>query len=104
MPRSRENAYHVRDALVRPAMPQNSCPTVQMMSTALAADEVSAVVIIGIDPPPPALMPLTSVAANMSASRTIQPAIAEKKIDRQTPRAALTAAPRVSSAVCAEAS
>ena len=37
IPRSRENAYHVRDALVRPAAPQNSCPTVQMISTIFAA-------------------------------------------------------------------
>src|SRR2546423_15482413 len=99
MARSRENAYHVREALVRPAMPQNSCPMVQMSRTALAAAELSEVVIIGIEPPPPALMPLMLVAANSSASSTSQPAIAEKKIDRHTPFAALIAAPRVSSAV-----
>ncbi len=35
MPRSRENAKHMREALVRQASPQNSCPTVQITSTAL---------------------------------------------------------------------
>ena len=85
-------------------MPQKSWPTVQMSSTILADDEVSAVVIIGIDPPPAFVIPASSFDANISASSTIQPAIAEKKIERHTPRAALIAAPRVSSAVCAEAS
>src|SRR6266568_2133126 len=36
IPRSRENAYQVRDALVSPAAPQKSWPTVAMMSTSLA--------------------------------------------------------------------
>src|SRR5215216_7316869 len=44
IPRSRENAYHVREALVRPAAPQNSCPTVAMISTIFAAQESSALV------------------------------------------------------------
>ena len=35
MPRSRENAKHIREALVRQASPQNSWPTVQINSTAL---------------------------------------------------------------------
>src|SRR3954449_10069600 len=104
MARSRENAYHVRDALVSPAMPQNSWPTVQISSTALADAELSAVVMIGIDPPPPALMSLMCVAANSSASSTNQPAIAEKNTERHTPCAAPIAASRVSSAVCADAS
>src|SRR5450755_573452 len=41
---SRENANVIRDALVTQAMPQNSCPTVEIRMTALAAVEVSAVV------------------------------------------------------------
>src|SRR5437764_2153102 len=79
--RSRENAYQVREALVRPAMPQNSWPMVQMSSTAFAAAELSDVVIIGIDPPPAVEMAFTCVDANISARSTNQPAIAEKKIE-----------------------
>ena len=41
-PRSRENAKHMRDALVRHAMPQNSCPIVEISTTALIAAGVSA--------------------------------------------------------------
>src|SRR5437899_12677539 len=77
MPRSRENAYQVREQLVRPAAPQNNCPTVQINSTALAAAEVSAVSITGIEPPPFSVMAGTFLAANTSASSTAQPAIAE---------------------------
>src|SRR6516162_2990348 len=77
MPRSRENAYHVREQLVRPAAPQNSWPTVQMMSTAFAAAVVSEVSITGIDPPSAAVIFCTFVAAKSRASRTAQPAIAE---------------------------
>ena len=40
MARSRENAYQVREALVRPAMPQNSWPTVAMMIVSFAAHEL----------------------------------------------------------------
>ena len=60
--------------------------------------------MIGIDPPPPSLMAATSFAANTSASSTNQPINAEQKTARQTPCAAAIAAPRVSSAVCADAS
>src|SRR5437867_184018 len=42
MPLSREKAYHVREALVRPAAPQNSWPMVAMIRTAFAAAGVSA--------------------------------------------------------------
>src|SRR5437899_10676402 len=77
MPRSRENAYHVREQLVRPAAPQNSCPTVQINSTALAAAVVSEVSMIGIEPPPFSVIAGTFVAANTSASSTAHPAIAE---------------------------
>src|SRR4029079_9856134 len=104
MARSRENAYHVRDALVRPAMPQNSCPTVAMMIVSLAAHELSAVVMTGIEPPPPVLMSLTCVAAKTSASSTSQPISPEIATDCHTPLAAATEAPRVSSAVWADAS
>src|SRR5919108_4078034 len=74
MPRSRENAYHVRDALVSPAAPQNSWPTVAMMSTSLAAHESSALVKIAPTKPAPSLTAATSVAANRNASSTNQPA------------------------------
>src|SRR2546421_7995051 len=104
MPRSREKAYHVRDALVMPAITQKIWPTVQMNSTVLADALLSAPVMIGIEPPPPPVTPFSLWTANKSASRTIQPASAEKKTERQTPCEAATAAPRVSSAVCAEAS
>src|ERR1700749_1417087 len=77
IPRSRENAYQVREALVRPAAPQNNCPTVQMISTSLAAHEFSPDSSSGIAPPPPLLIASTLVAANRSARSTAHPAIAE---------------------------
>src|SRR5690349_18403759 len=77
MPLSRENAYQVREQLVRPAAPQNSWPTVHISSTALAAAEVRAVSMIGIEPPPFSVIAGTFWAANSSASSTAQPAIAE---------------------------
>src|SRR3984957_4142350 len=40
---SRENANVIRDALVTHAIPQNSCPIVEISSTPLAAALVSAV-------------------------------------------------------------
>ena len=46
MPRSRENAYQVREALVRPAAPQKSWPMVAIRITSLAAQESSALVKI----------------------------------------------------------
>src|SRR6266705_1320860 len=104
IPLSRENAYHVREQEVSPAAPQNSWPTVQMSKTALAAAEVRAVSMIGIEPPPFSVIAGTLEAANTSESSTAHPAIAEKNTERQTPFAAPSAAPRVSSAVCAEAS
>src|SRR5205807_708420 len=99
-----ENAYHVRAPLVRPAVTQKIWPTVQMSRTSLADPDPSAPVMIGIDPPPPPVTPFSDWTAKSNASRTTQPAIAEKKTERQTPCAAATAAPRVSSAVCADAS
>src|SRR5437879_13816069 len=82
MPLSRENAYHVREQEVSPAAPQNSWPTVQMSNTALAAADVRAVSMIGIEPPPFSVIAGTFVAANTSASSTAQPAIAEKHTGR----------------------
>ena len=74
---SRENANVIREALVTQAMPQNSWPTVEIISTALAAAELSAVSMIDCEVPPAASIALTWVAANVSASSTIQPNTAE---------------------------
>src|SRR3954470_5784766 len=73
MARSRENAYHVRDALVRPAMPQNSWPMVEMRITSSAHPEPIELVNTEIDVPPALLIAGTSAAANVIASRTNQP-------------------------------
>src|SRR3954452_2973918 len=72
IPRSRENAYHVRDALVSPAAPQNSWPITAIRRTALAAAEVRAVWKIAIDVTPAVVTLFSSVAANRNASRTAQ--------------------------------
>ena len=85
IPRSRENAYQVRDALVSPAAPQKSWPTVAMMRISLAAHESSALVKIAPTKPAPSLTAWTSFAANRNASSTNQPISAEKKTERQTP-------------------
>src|SRR5206468_7172153 len=73
IPRSRENAYQVREALVRPAATQKIWPTVAIRRTAFAAAELSALVMIGIEPPPPSVIPFTSLAANSNARSTSQP-------------------------------
>src|SRR5919201_1707642 len=104
IPRSRENAYQVREALVRPAAPQKSWPTVAMRITNLAAQESRALVKTEPTKPAPSLTAFTSVAANRNASSTSQPINADQKTDRHTPWAAAFAAPLVSSAVWAEAS
>src|SRR5438309_2291750 len=78
MPRSRENAYQVRDALVSPAAPQKSWPIVAIRITAFAAHGSSALLKIASEVPPAVLTALTLVAAKRNASRTVQPAIAEK--------------------------
>src|SRR4051812_23247022 len=104
IPRSRENAYQVREALVRPAAPQNSCPTVAIRITSFAAHESSALVKMAPTKPELLLTAPTWVAANRNARSRIHPMIAEKKIDRHTPCAAALAAFVVSSAVWAEAS
>ena len=102
--RSRENAYQVRDALVKPAAPQNSWPTVAIRITSFAAHESSAEVKMTVEYPAPSSIALTFVAANRNDSSRTQPMMAEKKTERQTPCAAAFAAPWVSSAVWAEAS
>src|SRR5215208_2003216 len=104
IPRSRENAYQVRDALVRPAAPQKIWPIVAMISTSFAAQESRALVKMEPTKPAPSLTASTSLAANRNASSTNQPISAEKNTDRHTPWAAVTAAPLVSSAVWADAS
>src|SRR3954453_2225301 len=70
--RSRENAYHGRDALVRPAMPQKICPIVAMKITASAQPELIALVNTEVAVPPPALSAFVSLLANVIASRTNQ--------------------------------
>src|SRR5215475_7390196 len=45
IPRSRENAYQVRDALVKPAAPQKSWPTVAMISTIFAPQRWFAIAV-----------------------------------------------------------
>ncbi len=52
IPRSRENAYHVREALVSPAAPQKNCPTVAIRITSFAAQESSAEVKTAPENPP----------------------------------------------------
>src|SRR3954453_14348125 len=82
MPRSRENAKHMREALVRQARPQKSCPTVQISTTALKAAGVSAwLKMASADPAPnPLLALLTKLGfctAKVIARMTNQPMIAE---------------------------
>src|SRR6476661_1181934 len=78
---SRLNAKHIRDALVRQAAPQNSWPTVQMTITILNQLEVRASDMIATDTYWPAaacsLIESTFWTANVSASSTTQPKIAE---------------------------
>src|SRR5436305_14995493 len=73
---SRENAKVIREALVRHAIPQNSCPTVEMKITALAAAVVRELVKIGSA----FALPVIAdgwIAANVTASRRSQPITAE---------------------------
>src|ERR1700677_1475810 len=74
---SREKANTMREAAATQPIPQNSCPIVEMSRTSFARLELSAVSMIGIAPPPPALIALTWVAANVIASSTAQPPTAE---------------------------
>src|SRR3954451_569666 len=77
--RSRENAYQVREALVRHAVPQKSWPMVAIRTTSFAAHESIAVVKIVPTKPFDGADPIasTSLAANRKASRRIQPMMAE---------------------------
>src|SRR3954453_1931252 len=94
----------MRDALVTHDMPQKNWPTVASRITNFAFALESADVMIEIDVPPPSLTALRSVAANVSASSTNQPITPDQNTDRHTPLAAPSAAPRVSSEMCADAS
>src|SRR3954454_24426218 len=99
----------MRDALVRHAIPQNSWPTVAVSTTSLAELEPSAELMIAIDEPrpqplPASLMNFVSVAANVSASSTNQPIRPDQNTAFHTPFAAPSAAPLVSSEMCADAS
>src|SRR3954469_18392541 len=94
----------MRDALVTHDMPQKNWPTVASRITNFAFALESADVMIEIDVPPPSLTALRSVAANVIASSTNQPITPDQNTDRQTPCAAPSAAPRVSSEMCADAS
>jgi hypothetical protein len=104
IPRSRENAYQVREALVRPAVTQKICPITAIRITSFAAHVSRALVKIACTAPAASLTAATSLAAKRNASSTNQPIRAEKKTERHTPWAAAIAALWVSSEVCAEAS
>src|SRR4051812_20887941 len=94
----------MRDALVSDAMPQKSCPTVEMMRTNLTHAGPIALDSTAIAVPPPSLIAFASDAANVSASSRNQPKTADQKIDRHTPLAAPISASRVSSEMCAHES
>ena len=59
------------------AMPQKNCPIVDIRITVSAQPEPIALVKMAIAPPPPSLTASTSAAANVIASSTNQPMIAE---------------------------
>ena len=69
----------MREALVTQAMPQNSWPIVEMRMTALAADEVSALVMMERAGKPAAEIVLMSFCctAKVRASSRTQPISAE---------------------------
>src|SRR4051794_33238285 len=74
---SRLNAYIMREALVMQLMPQKNCPTTQMMRMVFTHDVDMALSKTANTVPPPELTALVSLAANVMASRTMYPAIAE---------------------------
>src|SRR6266545_3196366 len=84
IPRSRENAYQVREALVRPAAPQKSCPTVAIRRTSFAAQGSKTLVKIAPTKPAPLSIAWTSVAAKRNAKSTNHPMTADQNTDRQT--------------------
>src|SRR5688572_10426920 len=104
MARSREKAYVMREQLVTQAMPQNSWPIVARRTTSFAAHGSSEALKIASDEPSPSFTALGSAAANVIASRTNQPIRPDQNTARQTPLAAPSAAPCVSSETWAEAS
>src|SRR5215212_11449364 len=79
MPRSRENAYQVREALVRPAAPQKNWPTVAISTTIFAAQESSAELKMPNTAPPESFTAVTSFAPYRKARLTSQPITAAKK-------------------------
>src|SRR5580658_3203111 len=101
---SRENANTMREAAATQPIPQNNCPTVEMSRTSFARVELSAVSMMGIAPPPPALIAEMCVAAKVIASSTAQPPTAEYAMAVHSPRGAARSASFVSSDKCAEAS
>src|SRR6188472_3134522 len=92
MPRSRENAYQVREALVSPAAPQKNWPTVAIRTTSFAAHGSSALLKIPKTAPAASFTAATSFAANRNASSTNQLITADQNTERQTPWAAVFAA------------
>src|SRR5687768_17619520 len=83
--RSRENAYQVRDALVRPAATQKICPIVAIRNTIFAAHGSSEMLKISPTKPPASLTASTSLAANRNARITNHPITADQNTDRHTP-------------------
>src|SRR4029079_401697 len=75
--RSRENAKNVREALVTQAMPQNTWPMKEIRITVSAQPSDIALVNTAGEEPPAALTDLRSTAANVIASSTNQPMMAE---------------------------
>src|SRR5688572_545948 len=84
IPRSRENAYQVREALVSPAATQKSWPIVAIRITIFAAHGSRALVKIEPTNPAASLTAATSLAAKRKASSTNQPIRAEKNTDLHT--------------------
>src|ERR1044072_9519352 len=95
----------MREALVRHAAPQKIWPTVEMIRIVFVQPpEPSADSKTAIELPPASVMPAASDAANVKASSSNQPMRAVEKIERHTPLAAASAAPWVSSEMCAQES
>src|SRR4051795_5816560 len=74
---SRLNAYIMREALVMQLMPQKNCPTTQMIRMVFTHDVDMALSKTANTVPPPSLTAFVSLAANVMASSTMYPAIAE---------------------------
>src|SRR3954452_487039 len=74
---SRENAYIIRDELVMQLMPQNSCPMTAMMRIALTQLVLIAARNTAGAPPPPLVTAAGSAAPKATASRRVEPIVAE---------------------------